>query len=46
MLPSSCSAFLVREKWVVAEIGRAPITRSASPARIGAVSLGMSSAQY
>src|SRR5690606_22591209 len=39
-------AFLVREKWGVSMIGRAPITRSASPARIGAVSLGMSSARY
>ena len=46
MLPSSCSAFLVREKCGVSMIGRAPITMSASPARIGAVSLGMSSAQY
>ena len=46
MLPSSCNAFLVREKCGVSTIGRAPITRSASPDRIGAVSFGMSSAWY
>jgi hypothetical protein len=45
-LPSFCSSFLIGLKCSMAAMGRAPITMSALPSRIGRVSAGMSSALY
>ena len=45
-LPSRWSRFLIGEKCSISSIGRAPTTMSASPARIGWISLGMSAALY
>src|SRR5688572_8976910 len=45
-LPKFCRRFLMPEKCSMDWIGRAPITRSALPARMGAVNAGMWLASY
>ena len=45
-LPRSCSFFLSHEKCSVSAIGRAPITISARPSRIGRTSVSISRASY
>jgi hypothetical protein len=44
--PKVCRRRLVHEKWATALTPRSPTTMSASPARIGATSRGMSPAGY
>jgi len=45
-LPVRCNSFLIAEKCPIDWIGRAPTTRSARPARIGATRSGMFVASY